>query len=489
MNDSNKSVIKHHGAATGVTGSCHELTLDDNAGLLIDCGLFQGGDRGADGADAGRPEIEFDIGHISALVVTHVHLDHVGRIPWLLAAGFDGPIYCSEPSAELLPIMLEDAFKLAVSRQPEAINWYLSRVQRLLRPLPFDQWHSVYQGAGKEAAIRLRRAGHLLGSAYVECALTGEARGQDTRVIFSGDLGNRASPILRPPDQPDGCDILVLESTYGDREHDDPGARRHRLRALIERALVDRGTVLIPAFSIGRTQELLYELEDLIHENQGKEAVGGLHWNDLPVILDSPLAGRFTKAYRGLRAHWDEQALERVRQGRGPLAFEQLFTVDDHETHQRMVAHLAGTGRPAVVIAASGMCTGGRIVNYLKAMLGDPRHNVLFVGYQAAGTPGRELQTQGQGGQVELDGEVHEIKAGVDTIGGYSAHADRNGLLDFVTGMTRWPREIRLVHGDDQAKRALATELGRRYQGSAQKGRIRTSPGPSSGNRRQTLRR
>ena len=194
------------------------------------------------------------------------------------------------------------------------------------------------------------------------------------------------------------------------------------------------------------------------------------------MILDSPLAGRYTRAYRALREHWDDEALARVREGRVPLAFEQLFTVGDHEAHQRMVAHLAGTGRPAVVIAASGMCAGGRIVNYLKAMLGDPRHNVLFVGYQAAGTPGRELQTQGQGGQVELDGEMHEIKAGVDTIGGYSAHADRNGLIDFVTGMARWPREIRLVHGDDQAKRALATELGRCYQDSAQKGKILTSP-------------
>ena len=474
--DETKTIIKHHGAATGVTGSCHELLLDDHASLLVDCGLFQGGDRGADGAGADNLDIRFDIGAVQGLVVTHVHLDHVGRIPWLLAAGFDGPIYCSEPSAELLPIVLEDAFKLAISRQPEAIRWYLKRVERLLRPLPFDQWHTVYERGGHEANIRLRRAGHVLGSAYVECALTGEARDQETTVIFSGDLGNQDAPILRPPEPPSGCDVLVLESTYGDREHEDTGARRDRLKALIERALKDRGTVLIPAFSIGRTQELLYELEDLIHENQGKEAAGGLHWNDLPVILDSPLAGRFTQAYRGLREHWDEQALDRVGQGRGPLAFEQLFTVDDHETHQRMVAHLAGTGRPAVVIAASGMCAGGRIVNYLKAMLGDPRHNVLFVGYQAAGTPGRELQMQGQGGQVELDGEIHEIKAGVDTIGGYSAHADRQGLLDFVTGMTRWPREIRLVHGDDQAKQALATELGRRYQDSAQKGKILTSP-------------
>ena len=476
MHDSDTAIVKHHGAGTGVTGSCHELTLADDAGLLIDCGLFQGNDRGEDGAHAGRPEIEFAVSHIRALVVTHVHIDHVGRLPWLLAAGFDGPIYCTEPTAELLPIMLEDAFKLAISRQPEAINWYLSRVQRLLRPLAFDQWQTVYQEGGKEARIRLRRAGHILGSAFVECHLSGDARANDTTVIFSGDLGNKDTPILRPPEQPEGCDILVLESTYGDREHEAHADRRNRLKALIERALKDRGTVLIPAFSIGRTQELLYDLEQLIYENQGKEAAGGLHWNDLPVILDSPLASRFTSAYRSLREHWNEEAQERVRQGRGPLAFQQLFSVDEHEVHQRMATHLAGSGRPAVVIAASGMCAGGRIVNYLKAMLGDPRHNVLFVGYQAAGTPGRELQSQGQGGQLELDGEILDIKAGVDTIGGYSAHADRNVLIDFVTGMASWPGEIRLVHGDDQAKRALADSLAQRYQDRGQECRILTSP-------------
>jgi len=177
--DANTTIIKHHGAGGGVTGSRHELALDDGASLLIDCGLFQGGDRGDDGAHAGHLDIGFDIEGVQALVITHVHLDHVGRIPWLLAAGFDGPIYCSEPSAELLPIMLEDAFKLGISRQPQAIQWYLKRVGRLIRPLPFGRWHSVYRRGGREAAIRLRRAGHVLGSAYVECALT--EGDQDTR--------------------------------------------------------------------------------------------------------------------------------------------------------------------------------------------------------------------------------------------------------------------------------------------------------------------
>ena len=162
---------------------------------------------------------------------------------------------------------------------------------------------------------------------------------------------------------------------------------------------------------------------------------------------------------------WDQEALQRVKCGRRPLGFEQLVTVDEHADHLQMVRHLADTARPAIVIAGSGMCSSGRIVNYLKAMLGDKRHNVLFVGYQAKGTPGHALQTHGpKGGYVDLDGERHTIRAGIATIGGYSAHADRHGLLNFVTRMREWPGEIRLVHGEASAKRALAELLRSRYE-------------------------
>jgi metallo-beta-lactamase family protein len=185
-----------------------------------------------------------------------------------------------------------------------------------------------------------------------------------------------------------------------------------------------------------------------------------LNWPELPVILDSPLASRFTKTYRSLKPFWNQEARERIQSGRRPLAFEQLITIDSHSDHQRIVNHLAQTARPAIVIAGGGMCSGGRIVNYLKAMLGDKRHNVLFVGYQAKGTPGHAIQTYGpKGGYVDLDGERIDIRAGITSIGGYSAHADQKGLVEFVTGMREWPTDTRVVHGDESAKSALLVAI------------------------------
>ena len=447
--------ILHHGAVTGTTGSCHELVADQQRSILIDCGLFQGRDSGPYGASADNLQIDFDISRVQALVVTHVHIDHVGRIPWLLAAGFDGPIYCSEPSAKLLPIVLEDAFKLSFSRQPKSVERYLKLIESRLRPLPYKKWQAIFPGL----QVRLQRAGHILGSAYVECktdkAITGNS--QDTTVVFSGDLGAPHAPILPAPKSPHGCDILVIESTYGDKNHEDRKTRRQRLEATLKKALQDQGTVMIPAFSIGRTQELLYELEDIIYRNAGKQAADGLPWHQLPIILDSPLASRFTEVYRQLTPFWEAEALKKVLKGRNPLKFDQLLTVDSNAAHQKMVRHLAGSARPAVVISASGMCTGGRIVNYLKAMLDDPRHNVLLVGYQAAGTLGRQLQRGVR--QVDIDGQRIAVRATIETMSGYSAHADQAGLLRFIHGMKRPPKEIRVVHGDPKAQKTLRSLL------------------------------
>lgn len=456
--------IIHHGARDGVTGSCHQLRMDEQRSLLIDCGLFQGAEVSPGAAGAQRLQIDFDITGIQALIATHVHIDHVGRIPYLLAAGFTGPILCSEPSARLLPIVLEDAFKLGVSRDQHKVERYLALIRQRIIALPYNTWFSLHDDPGLSARIRLQRAGHIIGSAYVEVDLHYRQRGQRKRVLFSGDLGAPYAPLLRAPKPPYGADLVVLESTYGDRNHDDRRLRRQRLKAMIEKALADQGSVLIPAFSIGRTQELLYELEDIIHRARqgGPEADAG--WQRLPIVLDSPLASRFTEAYRELQPFWDAEAQQRLRKGRDPLAFEQLLTIDSHDDHMRMVRHLAQSGRPAIVIAGGGMCSGGRILDYLKAMLGDPRHNVLFVGYQAQGTPGASIQRYGpRGGYVELDGARIDIRAGIESIGGYSAHADQRGLLNFISRMRHWPREIRLIHGEAKAKQQLRQALQDAY--------------------------
>ena len=436
--------ILHHGAVNGVTGSCHELRAGD-AGILIDCGLFQGLE--------GKRElaIDFDIARIRALVVTHVHIDHVGRLPYLLGAGFEGPIYCSQPSALLLPAMLEDALKIGFTRNEQLVNRVLKLLASKLRPLPYDQWQQV---EGSNIAIRLQRAGHILGSAYVECEVAGQ------RVVFSGDLGAPHSPLLVPPAPPQACDVLVLESTYGDKNHESRIDRRLRLKAAVEHALEDGGTLLIPAFSLGRTQDLLYELESLIAEFGGEQAAPGLPWNELEVVVDSPLAANFTQLYRELKPFWNEEARERVSEGRHPLSFEQLTVVNSHHDHLNAVGYLARSHRPCVVLAGSGMCAGGRVVNYLKALLNDPRNDVLFVGYQAEGTPGRDILEYGpKEGWVELDGERFTIRARVHQVSGYSAHAGQQDLINFATGINPPPRQIRLIHGEANAKAALQARL------------------------------
>ncbi len=451
--------ILHHGARDGVTGSCHELRVGPDDGLLIDCGLFQGAETSPEGAGAAQLGIDFPIDQIRALVVTHVHIDHVGRIPYLLAAGFKGPILCSEPSALLLPVVLEDALRVGVTRDRDLVERVVDWLRRHLVALPYGRWHRVAMQGATPLEVRLQRAGHILGSAYVECRVgRGAAR---RRVIFSGDLGAPWTPLLPAPRAPAGCHTLVLESTYGDRLHQGRRERRLALQQALAHALADGGTVLIPAFSIGRTQELLYELEDIIHRNRGGQ-VGSHRWEELQIVLDSPLAARFTDLYLQLRPYWDAEARRRLASGRHPLSFEQLTTIELHEDHLRAVDYLAQTGRPAVVLAAGGMCAGGRVVNYLKAMLGDSRHDILFVGYQARGTPGREIQQYGpQGGYVTLDGERFEIRAQVRTISGYSAHADQRDLVRFVLGMRRRPDLVRLVHGDDGARAALAEQLAK----------------------------
>lgn len=456
--------IIHHGGATGVTGSCHQLILNNEHSLLVDCGLFQGEDAENDSFE--QLQIEFGITTVKALVITHVHIDHVGRLPYLLAAGFKGPIICSEPSAKLLPLVIEDALKIGFTRNAELIKRFQEQLEKQIVSVPYKKWHSVVDDAGSTTRIKLKRAGHILGSCYVEVAYQG-ASGDKERVIFSGDLGAPHAPLLPAPTSPHGCDQLVLESTYGNRIH--PGRRqRHAvLKQAIEQALVNGGTVMVPAFSIGRTQELLYELEGIIHE--AKKGA----WKSLEIIVDSPLAARFTKVYRELKPYWDKEAQRRLRSGRHPLNFSNLYTVDSHAEHEQTVEYLAKTGRPAIVIAASGMCAGGRIMNYLKAMLGDARHQVLFVGYQGAGTPGRAIQQYGpQDGWVDIDGERIDIKAGVTSISGYSAHADQQDLLNFVKRMRRWPHTIRLVHGDQTARVALQHELEALYQHKSKRLRV-----------------
>lgn len=466
--------VIHHGAAQGLTGSCHELKLSSGRAVLVDIGLFQGAETSSDSRSASaesenaQQAISFPIDHIDALIITHCHIDHVGRLPWLLIAGFRGPIYCTRATAHLLPMVIEDALKVGMTRNGGLIQAVLKLLDGMLRPVRYNDWVTV----ADDLNVRFRQAGHILGSSYVECDVGTE--GSQQRVVFSGDLGCKNSPLLPDPEPLEYADMLVLESTYGNRNHENREQRQERLRNVIEHCVVDRGAVLIPAFSIGRTQELLYELEDIIHQYRQNAQAGTVEdnalsnphiWDEIVVIVDSPMAAQFTQQYRQMKDLWDEEARERLDDDRHPLNFGRLHVVDTHQEHERLVNFLRSSGEPCIVIAASGMCTGGRMVNYLRALLPDPRTDVLFVGFQARGTPGHDIQRYGpRGGYVILDGQRIDIKAQVYTLGGYSAHADQGELIEFI-GSAAYVSHVRLVHGDPAVQREFAELLRTEFAG------------------------
>ena len=433
--------LTHHGGHEGVTGSCHQLTLESGKSLLIDCGLFQG-------ADAKRKpdlEIEFPLDGIEALLLTHVHIDHVGRLPYLMAAGFKGPIYCTQPTSKMLPLTIEDALKIGFTRNERMIQAFQDTVADRLRPLSYGHWHEILP----DVKIRLTPAGHILGSCFIEIDAAGK------RAVFSGDLGAPHAPLLKDPVSPERADLLVLESTYGDKCHQGREERQETLEKILRKTLDDKGVTIIPAFSLGRTQELLYEMNGIFERLQSQQ--GRSIMKSVDVIVDSPLASRFTEVYDSLQPFWDEEAQQVLKYDDQPLVFENLTTIADHDEHQSTLDYLDKSELPAIVIAGSGMCTGGRVVNYLQRFLGKPSTDVLFVGYQSWGTPGRAIQ----GGEksVRLFGDEIKISADVHTISGYSAHADQQNLIEFVTGMQSPPGEVVLVHGEDKPKRILGEKL------------------------------
>lgn len=433
--------VLHYGGKDTVTGSCHELQLERGS-ILVDCGLFQGKD-----ALLGRQNrsltIEFSLTKVKALVLTHAHIDHIGRLPWLLAAGFRGKIYCTRATAELVPLMLADGLKLQLGLGQQQRQHILSLIKQRLVPCDYHNWISI-KGL---AYLRFQPAGHILGSAYLEFKLS-----NNEVVVFSGDLGPSNTPLLPDPIPPVKADYLFIESTYGDKHHESVKSRSTRLLSIIEHALEDGGVIVIPAFSVGRTQELLFDIEQLLYQES-------LH-NALPVILDSPLAREVTKTYRRFKKLWGKEAKKRVVQHRHPLGFEQCITIETHAEHMRLVNRLASTSEPAIVVAASGMCEGGRVVNYLEALLPDSRNDVLFAGYQAEGTLGRQIQDGAN--TVEIEGKQIIVKAQIHTISGYSAHADQSDLIRFVEGIHPPPKEVHLIHGESVAKAELYQHFARK---------------------------
>lgn len=434
-----------------VTGSCTMLEIGGVRGL-IDCGMEQGRD------EFENIEIPAAASALDFVLVTHAHLDHTGHLPLLYKHGFRGAVYATEATCDLCGIMLKDSAHIQISdaewksrkaeragRPPVAPLYDLEDTEgllKLLRPCPYNEKLQI----GENIAIRFTDVGHLLGSACIEVWLTED--GVEKKIIFSGDVGNTDQPILRDPQSPEGADYVMIESTYGDRLHESKPDYTAALAAVIQRTLDRGGNVIIPSFAIGRTQEMLYfirqiKTEGLVHGHAG-----------FPVYVDSPLANEATGIFLQADVSFlDDDMRDLIRSGINPLWFEDLHTAVSQAESQAL-----NTDRtPKVILSASGMCDAGRVRHHLKYNLWRPESTVLFVGYQAVGTVGRRLHDGAK--SIKLLGDEIAVNCEIAVLPGISGHADRDGLLRWLEGISPRPATVFVNHGDDGATKAFVKTL------------------------------
>ncbi|HEU0152810.1 MAG TPA: MBL fold metallo-hydrolase [Arenimonas sp.] len=443
--------VRFHGAAGEVTGSCHEVEAGGHR-VLLDCGLIQGSEE-----DEKRnfEPFGFDPASVDALVLSHAHIDHCGRLPVLVKRGFKGPIWTQAATADLLRIMLDDSAFLAemdaehankrnedghARHKPLFTRADVGQVMRQVRALPYHQPSEILPGL----TVQFREAGHILGSATVE--LRARAGGDERVLVFSGDLGMKGTPILRDPEAVAQADLVLLEATYGGRAHRDRAATVTEIGDVLEHAWTDGGNLLIPAFAVGRTQEILYWFARYWDR-----------WNldRWKIFLDSPMASKVTEVYDRHVELFDSKARDVWRGQPHPFRLPNLRYTESVEESRGINAHERG----AIIIAGAGMCNGGRIRHHLRQNLGRRQSHVMFVGYQSRGTLGRRLVDGAP--RVKLFGEDIQVNAQRHTVGGLSAHADQPGLLDWYDGFANKPPVV-LVHGEDDAREALAGKLRER---------------------------
>ncbi len=429
--------ISFHGAAREVTGSCNMLMSGKNK-ILIDCGMFQGGQFNE--AKNNEP-LPFNPAEISSVIVTHAHLDHVGRLPLLTKGGYSGHIYATPPTVELTKLILEDALEVMIYNKRKfgsPILYESTDIANVVSQMKAVDYHQPYKLY--DLIFEFHDAGHIFGSVFVEINSEGK------KIVFSGDVGNVNVPILRDTEiLQDNIDVLVCESTYGNRLHETPMERQELLQSLIYQAIGRGGVLMIPSFSLERTQELLYDLNDLIDRKHKLPRV--------PIFLDSPLAIEATKVYRKFTQYYDEEAERLVKRGDDLFEFPGLAMTQTREESK----HINQIIGPKIIIAGAGMMNGGRIVHHAMRYLSDERNTLLIVGYQAQNTLGRKI-LDGES-PVEIMGERIPVRCHVQAIGALSAHADQNKLLDWIGGGTTLPKKVLLNHGEPEASEELAKRL------------------------------
>lgn len=448
--------IEFWGGVGTVTGSKY-LVQSDGGRVLVDCGLFQGL---KELRERNWQEPPFAPHTLDAVLITHAHIDHTGYLPRLVQQGFRGPVYCSLGTADLLKILLPDSGRLQeeeadyrnrhkLTKHKPALPLYTEddahAALKLLKPLSNDG-EAVQVAPGIRASFRI--AGHILGSSLVLLELDqAGADGKELRILFSGDLGHYDQPIIRDPAPPPACDYLLVESTYGDRLHD-PEDPKVALARIINDAAQRRAPVLIPAFAVGRTQEIVYLIRELEDENAIPI---------LPVMVDSPMAAAATAAYSKRKEEHDEEYASILTRQRHPLRTRSMIAASTREESKR----LNDAKGARVIVSASGMMTGGRVLHHALRMVPDPDATIVFVGFQAAGTTGRRI-LNGEP-EVKILGQWVPVRCRTTRIGGFSAHADWKEILRWLEGMETGPRRTFLTHGEPEAANAMAGHIKERF--------------------------